>query len=132
MKLTAKFGGAQKIRDSFQYVQKAMAGALEDIAWAGAAPVMNRAMELAPVKTGNLRRSIHIETTQKTPVRVVASVGPHVDYAIFLEYGTRRMHARPFLRPAFEETKDEAYQAMVEAAKQFINEALDEAASTRR
>jgi HK97 gp10 family phage protein len=132
MKLTAKFGGAQQIRDSFKYVQNAMAGALEDIAWAGALPIMNRAMELAPVKTGNLRRSIHIETTEKTPTRCVASVGPHVDYAIYLEFGTRFMHPRPFMRPAFEETKADAQKAMVDAAREFITEALDGAYSTRR
>jgi phage protein, HK97 gp10 family len=132
MKITAKFGGAQQIRDAFGYVQKAMEGALEDIAWAGALPIMNEARALAPVKTGNLRRSIHIETTEKSPTRVVASVGPHVDYAIYLEYGTRRMHARPFLRPAFDGKQKEAQQAMADAAKQFITEALDSAYSSRR
>lgn len=49
------------------------------------------------VVTGTLRRSItHMP---KQPVREVA-VGTNVEYAPYLELGTSRMVARPFLRPA--------------------------------
>lgn len=49
----------------------------------------------APVRTGKLRDSIDYEVRGDT---VQISAG--VDYAIYVEEGTRYMHAEPFLRPA--------------------------------
>jgi len=55
------------------------------------------AQNRAPVRTGALRSSI---------ARRVAgahwAVGAGVDYALFVEMGTSRMGARPYLRPALE------------------------------
>lgn len=48
------------------------------------------------VQTGNLRSSIRTEVL--TPIQVV--VGPTVYYGKYLEYGTRHMAKRPFMRPA--------------------------------
>lgn len=66
--------------------------------------VHNRAKQLCPVDTGNLRSSIsfRIEHVGATTVGVV---GTNVEYAPYVEYGTRRMAAQPFLRPALEAAK---------------------------
>lgn len=55
---------------------------------------------IAPVKTGLLRRSIHsvFENGGLTGL-----VGPSVLYGKFVEFGTRRMGARPYMRPAAEQ-----------------------------
>jgi HK97 gp10 family phage protein len=53
----------------------------------------------APVLTGTLRRSIH---TVLSNGGATATVGPSVNYGIFVEFGTRRMGARPYMRPAAE------------------------------
>jgi len=50
-----------------------------------------------PVKTGHLRRSI---THVLSPNGKEAAVGSNVEYAKFVELGTRKMAARPFLRNA--------------------------------
>ena len=50
-----------------------------------------------PVKTATLQRSIH---TVMSNDGMTATVGPSVFYAIFVEFGTRRMGARPYMRPA--------------------------------
>lgn len=52
--------------------------------------------------TGALRRSIetHIRAEGKSPVVEVAAGGPSAPYAPHLEYGTSKMAARPFMRPA--------------------------------
>jgi HK97 gp10 family phage protein len=57
------------------------------------------AKEKVPVLTGTLRRSIHtlIEHDGMTAV-----IGPSVDYGLYVEFGTRRMAARPYMRPAAE------------------------------
>lgn len=61
--------------------------------------VQTRASDLCPVDTGRLRASI---TTQVTVDQVgpVARIGSNVEYAIYVEMGTSRMEAQPFLRPA--------------------------------
>jgi HK97 gp10 family phage protein len=53
----------------------------------------------APVRTGLLRRSI---TTQTTEGGLRAEIGPSVQYGPMVEFGTRHMGARPYMRPAAE------------------------------
>ena len=57
------------------------------------------AKRLAPVDTGNLRRSI-IGEVVTTKAGHTAVVGSNVRYAIYQELGTRYHPASPFLRPA--------------------------------
>ncbi len=74
------------------------------------------AKKACPVDTGNLRSSI-------TPV--VESwargfVGTNVEYAPFVEYGTRHAPAQPFLEPAFLEGKRQAPKVFEEAIERAI------------
>lgn len=63
--------------------------------------VQNRAKQLCPVDTGRLRSSITMTNTQQTSASVLSvRVGSAVNYARYVELGTRRMRARPYLRPA--------------------------------
>lgn len=75
-------------------------GVVRDLMRRGRA-VQNRAKELVHVDTGRLRASITL-----TPLTIdgefAVHVGSNVEYAGFLEYGTSRMPAYPFLRPALE------------------------------
>lgn len=61
--------------------------------------VETEAKRNAPVRTGNLRRSItsFVATIEGKPVGVVAATA---NYAGFVELGTHKMAARPFLRKA--------------------------------
>lgn len=61
------------------------------------------AKQLCPVDTGNLRNSI---THQMRGENTVA-VGTNVHYAPFVELGTRKMRAQPYLRPAVENHREE-------------------------
>lgn len=56
------------------------------------------AKTIVPVRTGNLKNSIH--TWREGPSHY--AVGTTVEYAPYVEFGTRRMAARPYLRPAAE------------------------------
>ena len=62
------------------------------------AELQQEAIKTAPYKTGQLKRSITLEIKDKGLTAVVA---PHVNYASYLEYGTRYMTAQPYLHPAF-------------------------------
>ncbi|MCA1387353.1 HK97 gp10 family phage protein [Bradyrhizobium sp. BRP05] len=57
---------------------------------------------LAPVDTGNMKRSI---TSEFTDGGFTGTTQPHTDYAGYVEYGTRFQEEQPFVRPAFEEQK---------------------------
>ena len=61
--------------------------------------VVNRAKILCPVDTGRLRDSITWELGVMG-LLPVARVGTNVEYARYVELGTRYMAAQPFLRPA--------------------------------
>ena len=67
------------------------------------------AQKLCPVKTNRLRSSItHKRYDENTEV-----IGTNVEYAPFVELGTVKMKARPYLRPAAENHTAE-YKAIVE------------------
>ena len=121
MNLSVTITGFERVELKLKYMQRALEAGLTDIAAAGGFVIENEAKMLAPVKTGNLRRSIHTEWSA-TPTRGEARVGPSVDYAPYLEFGTRYMHPRPFLRPAFQNKKQEAYNEMKAMAKETIHE----------
>ena len=54
------------------------------------------AKRLCPVRTGRLRASIHNGKIRERAY----FVGTNVEYAPFVEFGTRKMTAKPYLRPA--------------------------------
>ena len=67
------------------------------------------AKALCPVDTGNLRNSItHFQSGEDEYIATAVS------YAPFVELGTRKMKARPYLRPAAEDHGAE-YKAILEA-----------------
>jgi HK97 gp10 family phage protein len=57
--------------------------------------VQNEARSLAPVDSGNLKESIDYEVEESKAI-----VKTDVEYAIFQEYGTKKMSSHPFMRPA--------------------------------
>jgi HK97 gp10 family phage protein len=79
-----------------------------------AADVKAEAMRKVPVKTGHLRSSIYAKVSGW-----VVQIGAEAAYALFVELGTRKMQARPYLYPAIKE-----YLPQLE---QMIREAIDAA-----
>lgn len=69
------------------------------------APMQNDAVMRAPVRTGRLRHNIVLAPKGGQPKGVVAlalAVANKAFYGRFLEFGTVKMAARPFMRPAFD------------------------------
>lgn len=64
------------------------------------------AQSKAPVRTGTLRASIHVDGVQTEGNGVTATVktgGEASEYAVFQELGTSKMAAQPFMTPAVAE-----------------------------
>jgi HK97 gp10 family phage protein len=58
--------------------------------------------ETPAVNYGILVNSIKTHLSESSPTKAVAEVGTNVEYGAHLEWGTSKMAARPFLRPAFD------------------------------
>lgn len=81
----------------------------------GAGVVENSAKSKVRVKTGNLKNSIEQKNKTQTSSKVSVDIGTDVDYAAPNEYGTSKMSAQPFLRPALDENSN-AIKTKIEAA----------------
>jgi HK97 gp10 family phage protein len=78
--------------------------------------VQRGAQANAPVRTGNLRRSITTRVQGNA-----AYVGTSVVYAPFVEFGTKHMPARPFLSKAGEDNKPQIEAMLAQfGAKLFV------------
>jgi HK97 gp10 family phage protein len=74
---------------------------LDEAAKAGAEALAEEARKRAPVRTGKLKASIATRKgTKGTKDRAEWVVFTGVFYAHFVEYGTRKMSKRPYMRPA--------------------------------
>lgn len=108
--------------------------ALQELAWPaarralrkgmrkGANVVRDEARAKAPVRTGNLKRRIRTRERREEngDLRFAIEVPRSAFYGRFLEYGTSKMAAKPFLRPAAEAKTEEAVTAMRDALQEAI------------
>lgn len=69
----------------------------------------------APVASGDLRAAIHTEQ-DGDDIRVIAG-DDRVFYGHFVEFGTSRTPARPFLIPALESRRGDVLQAAAQALR---------------
>jgi HK97 gp10 family phage protein len=68
------------------------------------------AKQLVPVRTGHLRSSIYAKISEW-----VAEVGAEAAYALFVEFGTYRMRAQPYLYPAIQRYLPRLEQIILDA-----------------
>ena len=91
-----------------------------------AEPVLEDAKANAPVRTGKLKEGLKISSIKTKEgmkyvlVGVDKSDNSKIFYGKFVEFGTTKMSARPFLGPAYEKNKRE----IVETIKNTLKEGL--------
>ena len=108
-------------RDFANLTAKMQRGVLRDALRSAARPVVASAKVKVAVKTGALKRGI----TQRVSVqgsKAQAIIGFQRDqfYGAFLELGTSHQSAKPFLRPALDESQDKILQAFADAINRGI------------
>lgn len=109
-------GGEQLRRNLNRLAGAERRRAQQDGLEAGARVVETYAKLLVPVDTGFLRNSIQVD--EVTPVE--AYIAPHTDYAEFVEFGTERQAAQPYMRPALDEHEGEIVQAVRDTVAAFV------------
>jgi HK97 gp10 family phage protein len=123
--------------DGLSALGKRMQGLSEDVnnriaraaTAAGAAVIRKAAQAKVPVDTGNLKKNVIVkrlpkgESSLTSEHIVTVRQGKLTDkqkgsglqdafYGRFVEFGTAKMPAQPFMRPAFDEKKQEAVEAI--------------------
>ena len=78
--------------------------------------VQGSAVLLSPVDTGNLRSSINFKVESEDEARV----GTNVDYAPHVEFGTKKMSAQPYLRPALDNNRNQIEKMIADAISKAV------------
>lgn len=107
---------------------------LEAAVLAGGQLIKNEAQVRVPVLTGTLRRSITVQISESNATSASAAIGTNLAYAARIEFGFNgrdrlgRLYsqpARPYLRPAFDQERENAYREIQDALRDAINDAID-------
>ena len=127
--------GGDRIKAVLERVEKGMDPNLRKQLDVVAEKVKNDAKDFCPVDTGSLKASIRKEAVAR-PASTVWEVGVRaggyvtnwktarkVDYAVHVEFGTRNMALRAFLRPALRMNQQAIRNAVLEAMNDNIREA---------
>ena len=131
--------GLDKLRRALLELPKELhKGPLRASVSAGAKVVQKQAALLAPIDEGTLKKAIYRSRSREgsSSVQEMAIVGVRYGkrfrrrgldawYWRFIEFGTRKMRARPFMRPAFEQTKREQIEAIRDRLAKAIERAAD-------
>jgi HK97 gp10 family phage protein len=112
-----KIDGTQKLENTFKKINKSTADEVEQALINSALMVERSAKIKAPVDTGRLRQSITHNDYDFGSENPHVKVGTNVEYAPSVEFGTSKMAAQPFLRPAYEENKQKILKEIAKAVK---------------
>lgn len=83
----------------------------------GAEVIFAASQDLCPVDTGFLRDSGYVQIRSGD-----VEIGYSAPYASFVEFGTYKMAAQPFLRPAFDEYEEEALSAILDSIESNLRD----------
>jgi HK97 gp10 family phage protein len=116
MKIRAHIDGTGDLAEALKLVKKVAPEALEAAISDAAQIIKDEAQRRCPEKTGRLKRSIDVQVFKKGSVAVTAGA----PYAKFVEYGTSKMAARPFMRPAADRGASKAAKQITAAVKRKV------------
>jgi len=112
--------GIDKLLRMLENAQHSLIDELDALIDSGAKLVLDTAVTLVPVRTGNLKSTIRIEGTGQPMERLVRAGGDQAPYAPPVEYGTYKMAAQSFMRPAAEARGPEIERLILEGMKRLF------------
>ena len=110
MKLTISDAEVQKLMRAADALGAALEARVQRVIEEYAEKIMKDAVEKAPKRTGRLKSKISTELG-----RLSGAIIADVFYAPYVEYGTRKAQAKPFMHPAFEAYKNDFIKDLKEA-----------------
>lgn len=113
--ITVEIKGIKELQSKFSLLDKDIQRILSNAVSQGAAVVERSAKQKVRVDTGRLRNSIREMKKVESPGRSESQVGTDVEYGPDNEFGTARMAAQPYLRPAVDENQEEIKAAIEQA-----------------
>ncbi|MFY4844578.1 HK97-gp10 family putative phage morphogenesis protein [Aliarcobacter butzleri] len=128
MSISANIDGKSLLKALSAFPKNIQKNVMTGATRAAANVVRDRARELVPKRTKNLAKSIVSIQQKAESGQIKFSVTPSRSgkydgwYAHFIEFGTVKMSAKPFMRPAMEQTQDES----LNAAKEYIAKRIPE------
>jgi len=119
--------GNRELQRAIKKIAKHSRDELENALNAGGRVILSAAQSKAPVRTGYLREHLSMKTAFDDDRGVLIVIGGTIpdkthssNLAWWQEYGTIKQEARPFLRQAFDETKNTAQDAIVSYVKRVM------------
>ena len=107
MSLQIDLEGVNEMRSLMDDAPGMLQAKVHDVMTDWAEEAVQFAQSIVPVSTGRLQESIHYEEEADMSLKLVADAQAENGeyYGWFVEFGTSRMPAQPFLRPAVEMTQ---------------------------
>ena len=96
-------GNVKVLYNHLPRIKAAMPGAIAETVREAALKCETYAKDVTPVDTGALQASIKAKKLAETEWEIA----PDTEYAIYVEFGTRKMAAQPYMRPAAEKIRAE-------------------------
>ena len=110
IEITCDVKGVEEFQEALRNFDSAIQKQVHRQLASWAADVKALAKQLVPVRTGHLRSSIYAKISEW-----VAEIGAEATYGLFVEFGTRRMRARPYLYPAIQHHLPHLEQIILDA-----------------
>jgi len=98
--INVKWSGLDKLMEELGATAEATVDAAASAMKTTTGQVQATAKQIAPKRTGYMANNISVEPVKKTATSVTGTVDAKADYSSFVEFGTYKMAAEPFMRPA--------------------------------
>ncbi len=125
--------GLDEILDNLaNVIDKTAAEILKGVFMDAGKVLRDRAKANAPVRTGLLRSAIFAAPGRPDKSDVLVGVSrskrktgaPSAPHGVLIEFGTVKMTARPFFRPAIDSTKSQMGKIIIDGVRQTIEDAV--------
>ena len=98
--INVKWSGLDKLMEELGATAEATIEAATSAMKTTTGKVQTQAKQIAPKRTGFMANNILVEPVKKTATSVTGTINAKADYSSFVEFGTYKMSAEPFIRPA--------------------------------
>lgn len=118
--ISVKVEGQKEVIDAIRRAQALIGDGIQKAITAACVEVEKEAKHLVAVDTGRLKQSVTHEVALTAKRTWSGRVGTNVHYGPHVEFGTRRMRAQPWLRPAFENKRKLILSIIEQAVKEQL------------